>query len=246
MKKILAVLLAAGLLGGCGQQSTTASTAASTSEAAGEASSTASSDAPESSVAEGTVSQASHNGKSKPGENGLLGRVTAIDGNVITLESMGGGKRPDGELRESVGGKPAGAPEASGAEKPPIDQDKTGAGPDKGEAPKGGEQGTTPERKPEDGKQGTPPTGAPGNKEAETVSVTLPDDCEVLLERQGENTAGTAADIVVGGMIRITYAEDGETVQTVTVMEEREPQEAPQLSQDGGTPEAAEQAAPEE
>lgn len=234
MKKILAVLLAAGLLGGCGQQSTTASTAASTSEAAGEASSTVSSDAPESSVAEGTVSQASHNnGRSKQDENGLLGRVTAIDGNVITLESMGGGRRPDGELRESVEGKTADAPKASGAEKPPMDQDKTGAGPDKGEAPKGGEQGT-------------PPTGAPGNKEAKTVSVTLPDDCEVLLERQGENTAGTAADIVVGRMIRITYAEDGETVQTVTVMEEREPQEAPQPSQDGGTPEAAEQAAPEE
>lgn len=218
MKKILAVLLAAGLLGGCGQQDTAASAPA----ASGASSSEASSAAPESSVAEGNVSQASRNGDAKKHQNGLMGRVTAIDGNVITLETMrGGGKRPDGELRETARGndgeKPADAPDTSKEPKPAMDKDG-GQGRDKN----GGSDGGRP--------QGTPPTDEPGNGEAETVTVTLPQDCEILLEQQGETTPGTTADIVVGGIIRVTYGEDGETVESVTVMEEREPQPAPDSS----------------
>lgn len=222
MKKILAVLLAAGLLSGCGQQDTAASAPAASSASSSEASSAA----PESSVAEGSVSQASRNGEAKKQENGLMGRVTAIDGNVITLETMrGGGKRPDGELRETArendGEKPAGPPDASEERKPAMDKDG-GPGYDKD----GGSDGGRPE--------GTPPIDGPGNGDAETVTVTLPEDCGILLEQQGENTAGTMADIVVGGMIRVTYGEDGETVESVFVMEDREPQPAP----DSSAPEA--------
>lgn len=222
MKKILAVLLAAGLLSGCGQQDTAASAPAASSASSSETSSAA----PESSVAEGSVSQASRNGEAKKQENGLMGRVTAIDGNVITLETMrGGGKRPDGELRETArendGEKPAGPPDASEERKPAMDKEG-GSGHDKDGGPDGGRP------------EGTPPTVGPGNGDAETVTVTLPEDCGILLEQQGENTAGTMADIVVGGMIRVTYGEDGETVESVFVMEDREPQPAP----DSSAPEA--------
>lgn len=226
MKKILAVLLAAGLLSGCGQQDTAASAPASSSASSSEASSAA----PESSVAEGSVSQASRNGEAKKQENGLMGRVTAIDGNVITLETMrGGGKRPDGELRETArendGEKPAGPPDASEERKPAMDKDG-GPGYDKDGGPDGGRP------------EGTPPIDGPGNGDAETVTVTLPEDCGILLEQQGENTAGTMADIVVGGIIRITYAGDGETVESVTVMEDRASEEAPQPAADSSAPEA--------
>lgn len=235
MKKILAVLLAAGLLSGCGQQDTAASAPASSSASSSEASSAA----PESSVAEGSVSQASRNGEAKKQENGLMGRVTAIDGNVITLETMrGGGKRPDGELRETArendGEKPAGPPDASEERKPAMDKDG-GSGHDKDGGSDGGRpEGTPPAGTPGGGEQSTPPTDGPGNGDAETVTVTLPEDCGILLEQQGENTAGTMADIVVGGMIRVTYGEDGETVESVFVMEDREPQPAP----DSSAPEA--------
>lgn len=230
MKKILAILLAAGLLGGCGQQDTAAAAPA----ASGASSSEASSAAPESSVAEGNVSQASRNGDAKKHQNGLMGRVTAIDGNVITLETMrGGGKRPDGELRETARGndgeKPADAPDTSKEPKPAMDKDG-GSGQER-KSPDGGKpQGAPPAGTSGGGEPGTPPAEGAEAGEAETVTVTLPQDCEILLEQQGETTAGTTADIVVGGIIRVTYGEDGETVGSVTVMEEREPQGAPDSS----------------
>lgn len=223
IKRFLAAALAAGLMGGCGQSQTQAAAAP---KSAAESSSVVEEVKPETpSVAEGSVSQ----GSTPPGggkedfkaEAGVMGRVTAIDGSTLTLEVMrGGGRRMDKEgVSRPDGEKPD---DASKPEEMPERGEAPGEGGPGGNGGPGGPGGEKPDGMPEGGpKDGGMPDGA-----GETLTVTLPDSCEILVEQEGQTSADTVSDIAVGSMVRIAYGDDKETVVSVTVlsaMEEPQP-----------------------
>ncbi len=139
-----------------------------------------------------------------------MGEITAIDGNVLTVNMMGGGMtRPEkvegeafkGELPE--GFKPGEMPEGFEAGKMPE-------GFEAGEMPEGFEAGETPEGfKPGEMPEGMPEMGE--LPKIETIEIEVSENTNITID--GES--GTVSDLKVGDFIQITM--DGETVTDIAV-----------------------------
>jgi hypothetical protein len=168
-------------------------------------------------------------------ETGTILQVTAVDGNTITGEigelAGGGapgemGEKPDGEVPDGggapgeMGEKPEGeAPDGGGApgemgEKP------DGEAPDGGGAP--GEMGEKPDREAPDGEgqpggqMGGQPGGSSFQGTGETVSFTITDDTEIIVEFLQGQDAGTIDDIAVGSVLEVELDDEDQAV-SITV-----------------------------
>ncbi|MBN2026105.1 MAG: hypothetical protein JW854_05035 [Actinobacteria bacterium] len=143
----------------------------------------------------------------------LLGQVTAIEGNTITLAL--GTQNEAGE---------------QGAFQPGAGEDGTSAGedgttrpePPDGMQPPSGEEGEMPEPPEGMGEEGSmPPGGAMGpgglTLTGEESTITVSDSTVITIEEMGETTGGSLSDIDVGDILSVTL--DGGTATTVTVMQ---------------------------
>lgn len=212
MKKWLAAGMSAalvlGFLSGCGSSSAASTATASPSP----------SPSPSTTEAAGPQQQQD--------DNTVRGTVTSIDGDTITIQTMGGrmGGGPDGQMPgggdasgASQDGKalPSGTPETSAAPSETPADTQTDAVPSGSDAPDG---------------QGQPSGGQQGQA-GEEITITLSDGTAISISENGTTSGGTASDITVGCMVSVTYGDDGETVTGITVMEMSG--EGPQASQNG-------------
>jgi hypothetical protein len=140
-------------------------------------------------------------------EDAVYGNVGAIDGNVITLElgtlnddlqmrgQNGQGEPPSGENRD--GEKPADMPSDMPA----------------------------PENQPSDMPSGEQPADRPSDRESpsiltltgESIAITVNDET-IIASLGGEDGTDGLASIEVGATLKIIYADDGESVESITVM----------------------------
>lgn len=197
VKKWLAASLSAGLLlnilSGCGAQA-------------------AASPSPSAAAAAPTAGAAPYqNGAGGDKQDGAVqGIVTAIDGDTITVRTMGrgfGGK-DGGPDRGSMdgGGLVQETPQQAAPSQTPdtasADADESsGAAPD-------GQDGMTQEQQ---GARRSAPAGE------EELTITLSSDIKISILDNGASSAGTAENLAVGCMIGITYGEDGQTVTEIAV-----------------------------
>ena len=143
------------------------------------------------------------------------GKVTAIDGNKITLAL---GTLSQGGMNGTPPEMPAGGQQGTPPEKPSGDQQGTPpempAGGQQGtppEMPAGAQQGTPPE-KPSGDQQGTPPQkpdgdgkGAGFTESGKSVTLTL--SSSKLLTKNG--SSAEVSDIAVGDILKLTYNSGG-------------------------------------
>lgn len=156
-------------------------------------------------------------------ENSLMGKVTAIDGNEITLELVdmpqmgegGPGERIDGKTRPAEGETmpdgetppelPEGETMPQGEAPPELPEDETM--PD-GETPPNPRKGETmQEREMLPGEMKT--TG-------EEQVVIVSDKTVYAVDERGESGEASAADIEEGTLVRVVL--DGDTAASVTIM----------------------------
>ncbi len=145
-------------------------------------------------------------------ENAIYGEVTAVDGSTITLQI---GTLNQGRLGED-GAPPSGA-----------GQDNDGAQPSG--MPSDMPSGEQPSGMPSDIPSGEQPSGMPSNMPSggqrpsmltltdETKTITIPDESIVTVTGQDSQETGLAA-IKVGSTLEVVYAQDGETIASVVVM----------------------------
>lgn len=188
---IAAVILCTLLTGlaGCGQQSTTtADTAQSTSSSSTQADSTAKT---------------------------VMGRITAVSGSTITLETMGGGMHggPDGQ----GGGKGGDAPSGNTTGSAPSGNAPSGNAPS-GDNQQASMSGSTNQTPPQGGKADGDSDDQQKGGTSETTTITLVDKTEVWTESNGQQTSASASDLKVGDNVKITYATDGTTVDSIVIM----------------------------
>ncbi len=133
----------------------------------------------------------------------LLGQVTAISGNNVTL-AIGTQNQPD-----ASGGTPPAAPSESDADKPeapPQDSSSVPSG-DTSESSSGG--------------SAQPPSGGPGGGHGgltltgEEKTVTIADGADITIESMGSSSTGALSDIAVGDILSVTLSSD--TVTAVTI-----------------------------
>ena len=141
-------------------------------------------------------------------ENMLMGTVTEINGDEVTLEIGGKGGRMKGMKQELADGETAEKPElpegVEEGEKPekPEDMEKG----ERPELPEGAEAGEVPEL-PEGAEVGEKPE----MPEKETVVIDLGDI--TITMKDGEETAEISLDdLEVGMMLRVELDEDGSAV----------------------------------
>lgn len=121
----------------------------------------------------------------------LMGQVTAIDGNSVTLvgSTMKGGNRGNGNFK-SDGTQPSGDPgNAKGGTPPSVDPSATGM---------------------PDGQRDFAANG-------EESTVVIEDESIISIQNGNETTSGTLADIQVGTMLRITY-DKNKNIESIIVM----------------------------
>ncbi len=164
-KTTFAAILLCTFLAGCGQQAAQTDSTSTT--------------APETTAAAGESTQ-----------DTTMARITAIDGDSITFESMGGGMRGQGGGNQQ-GEKPTGDASAD-AGTPPTD----GNVPTDGDAPQG---------------------GGKGMHNSEAVTATMAADCTIMTEADDTQTTASASDLAVGDMVEITYAQDGISIQNIVI-----------------------------
>ncbi len=202
-KLVMAVVAAMTLsLVGCGSKTATEEPTVVTEEAA-------------SVEAESTVEPTQTEEESTVQDEVTLGKVTAIDGDTITVAlgemNLAGdksGEAPSGDKPEGEapsGDKPEG--EAPSGDKP------------EGEAPSGDKaEGEAPSGdKPEGEAPSGENKGTPFEESGETVTITLDDTITIQLQDGGSTTEGTSDDIAEGSIISIIYDADG-NVTSIEVM----------------------------
>lgn len=150
-------------------------------------------------------------------DTATYGKVTAVDGNVVTLAlgtmNQGGDSTPPDQNQTK--------PEDSGTTTPP-------------EKPSGSNNtgtnsaDTTSQATPPDGNQGTMPEML--TLTGDTTTITLSDSI-TLTKMSGQkpdqqtsasstttSSTATTADITVGGILKITYQSDGTTIDAIEIM----------------------------
>lgn len=128
----------------------------------------------------------------------LLGQVTAISGNNVTL-AIGTQNKPD----DSNGAPPAPLSESVSADQP----EKPPQNPGEGQMAGGGS----------DSSQQPPAGGGPGGLTltGEEKTITITDDTAVTVENKGETSTGALSDIAVGDIVLVTLSSDTGTAITI-------------------------------
>lgn len=158
-----------------------------------------------------------------PAANGdaIVGQVTAISGDTITL-AIGTQNMPQGGGPGGNSGNTAPDSSAAPDDSNPVPSGDTIGGPaPSGDMPVPSGDGQQPEvsgQMPQGGQlqDGQQPGGMPGfTLTGETKTITLTSDTVITVSSKGESTTGTIADIAVGDILSVTM--DGDTVTAVTV-----------------------------
>lgn len=152
-------------------------------------------------------------------DGSILGQVTAVEGNEITLalgtmEGPGGqapgGEMPDGEMPEMMTGDENGIegmepPQVGDGETPPEMPDRDW---------ENQESGDTGSKEAQDRPQDKIPMGL--NLTGEEQTITVSDGTVYTVDERGESTEGSLADIEVDSILRVVM--DGDTVTSITIM----------------------------
>lgn len=154
--------------------------------------------------------------------HGTIAKVTAIDGSNVTYVTaeMDKGREKNNENGEAPA-KPEGTGEGASVSEPPAKPEGTGEGTSMSEPP------AKPEGTSEDTSMSEPPAKGNDNKSGEKPEMTFGteektitvDSSKLYLEGtpDSEKTAAALTDIAVGTILNITYADDGTTVESITV-----------------------------
>jgi hypothetical protein len=152
---------------------------------------------------QGETQAQAQSGAAAEDKDAIYGNVTAIDGNNITLElgTVNQGALPDGQ----DGAPPSGAGQGNG------------------------QDGGQPSGMPSDMPSGEQPSGMPSDMPSggerpsmlsltgETKTITVSDESVIATTGSDSQKTGLAA-IQVGSTVKVVYAQDGETIQSITVM----------------------------
>ena len=168
----------------------------------------------------------------KPEKRGIMAKVTAIDGTVLTVTLA---ERPEGimspEKPESEEGitSPEKPESEEGITPPEKPEDEEGMTPP--EKPED-EEGMTPPEKPESEEGMTPPQKPKReqmNFTGESITISLEDDIIVDL---GNGETGSIEDIAVDDVIRIIYDDSETTIKSIFVKDETKlPQMIPETEE---------------
>ncbi len=142
-------------------------------------------------------------------ENAIYGNVTAIDGTSITLEL--------GTLNEDM--------QTRGGQDGGEGQPPSGEGQDGEEPAEMPSDMPSPEDQPSDMPSGEQPSDLPSDGETpsmltltgETITITVDDESIIASFSDEDGETGLSA-IEVGSTLKVVYADDGETVESITVM----------------------------
>ncbi len=209
----MSAALVLGLLSGCGSSSAASTAAASPTPSASPAPSAAEAAGPRRQQQDG---------------NTVRGTVTAVDGDTITIQTMGNGGMGGGPGGQMPGGGAPGAPQDGSAPSSEIPEMSAApsASPDaQTSATPGGSAGP--------GGQGQMPDAQLGQA-GEEITVTLSSGTKISISANGTTSDGTSSDLTVGCVVSVTYGDDGETVTEITVMDMSG--EGPQAPPNGQTP----------
>ena len=156
----------------------------------------------------------------KPEKRGIMAKVTAIDGTVLTVTLA---ERPEGITSPE---KPESEEGMTPPEKPESEEGITP--PEKPED----EEGMTPPEKPESEEGMTPPQKPKReqmNFTGESITISLEDDIIVDL---GNGETGSIEDIAVDDVIRIIYDDSETTIKSIFVKDETKlPQMIPETEE---------------
>ena len=156
----------------------------------------------------------------KPEKRGIMAKVTAIDGTVLTVTLA---ERPEGITSPE---KPESEEGITPPEKPEDEEGMTP--PEKPES----EEGMTPPEKPESEEGMTPPQKPKReqmNFTGESITISLEDDIIVDL---GNGETGSIEDIAVDDVIRIIYDDSETTIKSIFVKDETKlPQMIPETEE---------------
>ncbi|HIT86946.1 MAG TPA: hypothetical protein IAB62_04125 [Candidatus Coprocola pullicola] len=156
----------------------------------------------------------------KPEKRGIMAKVTAIDGTVLTVTLA---ERPEGITSPE---KPESEEGITPPEKPEDEEGMTP--PEKPES----EEGMTPPQKPES-EEGMMPPQKPKREQmnftGESITISLEDDIIVDL---GNGETGSIEDIAVDDVIRIIYDDSETTIKSIFVKDETKlPQMIPETEE---------------
>ena len=140
--------------------------------------------------------------KEQKDSNMVFGKVTAIDGTTITLLTVRGGpnQRPDKDAgRQNKQRSSSDAAESADSQRSEIESSPSG------------QQKNRPSR-------GNPPDRDDQRElKGEEKTITVADECRILIEKEGETSEGALTDIKVENIICVDFADDGTTPTTITV-----------------------------
>ena len=168
----------------------------------------------------------------KPEKRGIMAKVTAIDGTVLTVtlaerpEGITSPEKPESEEGMTPPEKPESEEGITPPEKPEDEEGMTP--PEKPES----EEGMTPPEKPESEEGMTPPQKPKReqmNFTGESITISLEDDIIVDL---GNGETGSIEDIAVDDVIRIIYDDSETTIKSIFVKDETKlPQMIPETEE---------------
>jgi|GEM_PF-3633918 len=151
----------------------------------------------------------------------LYGKVTAVDGNTITLALGNMGGIPGGPDMQNQSGNPQGAPSGTQDAKPEGTPPSQGDGNQNGNAP----QGTPPSGGSGDqsgDQQGQPPSGGSGGPGAgsltltgESKAITLTGDTKIVKYANGRQADAAVSDIAVDDILAVTL--NGDAAEAVDI-----------------------------
>ena len=180
----------------------------------------------------------------KPEKRGIMAKVTAIDGTVLTVtlaerpEGITSSEKPESEEGITPPEKPEDEEGMTPPEKPEDEEGMTP--PEKPESEEGmtppekpeDEEGMTPPEKPESEEGMTPPQKPKReqmNFTGESITISLEDDIIVDL---GNGETGSIEDIAVDDVIRIIYDDSETTIKSIFVKDETKlPQMIPETEE---------------
>lgn len=156
----------------------------------------------------------------KPVKNSVIGLVTAVDGDVITLETMDKGKQKSGGKGDNYNPKN----DNKGNQEMPINPNSetlvnsltdSDAIPTQDAFP-----ANAPDVNTQSGSTLAPPTENDKTMQKETTTITIGADTVITNAQSGISL--TIGDITVGDMVHIDFAEDGTTIVSIQVMSTEE------------------------
>jgi|GEM_PF-468179 len=158
-------------------------------------------------TAEASQAQPQSSASAVQEDNAVYGTVTAIDGNTVTLElgTLNENAQLNGQDGPGQGGGQNGKPSGSAPSDMPSDMPS-------GDMPSDMPSGEMPSDMPSDGERPSMLTST-----GETITITIPDESIITVTGVEGQETGLAA-IQEGSTLKIVYAQDGETIQSVVVL----------------------------